>query len=167
MLSLSTQIHGAAVSSTDSLATVFKTALEGDPKSAFGGIVALNKEVDLETAEEMSKIFLECIVAPKFSEEAKSTLQQKKILRLLEVPFLSDLDKKQNSFASDLRCGLLVQEDDSLVTIKGEWNVPTDRSPSDQEAEDLAFAMTICKHVKSNAIVYVKNGKTIASELGK
>ena len=60
-----------------------------------------------------------------------------------------------------------MQEDDSLVTIKGEWNVPTDRSPSDQEAEDLAFAMTICKHVKSNAIVYVKNGKTIAVGAGQ
>ena len=60
-----------------------------------------------------------------------------------------------------------MQEDDSLVTIKGEWTVPTDRSPSDQEAEDLAFAMTICKHVKSNAIVYVKNGKTIAVGAGQ
>ena len=159
---------GAAVSSTDSLATVFKTALEGDPKSAFGGIVALNKEVDLETAEEMSKIFLECIVAPKFSEEAKALFSKKKNLRLLEVPFLSDLDKKQNMLRiRSVRGGLLVQEDDSLVTIKGEWNVPTDRSPSDQEAEDLAFAMTICKHVKSNAIVYVKNGKTIAVGAGQ
>ena len=66
-----------------------------------------------------------------------------------------------------VRGGLLVQEDDALVTIKGEWTVPTERAPNDQEAEDLAFAMTICKHVKSNAIVYVKNGKTVAVGAGQ
>ena len=159
---------GAAVSATDSLATVFKTALEGDPKSAFGGIVALNKEVDAETAEEMSKIFLECIVAPKFSEEAKAVFAKKKNLRLLEVPFLTDLNKKQDMLRiRSVRGGLLVQEDDAVVTVKGEWTVPTERAPSDVEAEDLAFAMTICKHVKSNAIVYVKDGRTVAVGAGQ
>jgi phosphoribosylaminoimidazolecarboxamide formyltransferase/IMP cyclohydrolase len=140
------------------LMTAYTKAHDADPVSIFGGIVALNRKVDRETAVEMGKIFLEIIVAPAFSDEALAILETKKNLRLLVVPTeasYSDLyDLKR------IEGGLLVQEvDREPEDVK--FKVVTDRIPTEDELKDLAFAWKICKHVKSNAIVVARGGTTL------
>lgn len=150
------------------LLPIYQRALATDPKSAFGGIVAFNGEVDAETAQALADIFLECIVAPKFSPEARTILAAKKNLRLLELPYLVDTGKAAKQF--DLRSilgGILVQEHDLIRSEKAMWKLVSRTAPSSQDEEDMIFAQRVCKHVKSNAIVYAKDGKTIAVGAGQ
>ena len=162
---------GAALGrSGERLLEVYQRALAVDPKSAFGGIVAVNKTIDAETAEALSKLFLECIVAPAFSPEAKIILAAKKNLRLLELAYLLAEHSAQAPKQLDLRSvlgGILVQEKDQVRAEKGRWEAVTQLKPSDAQAEDLTFAMRLCKHVKSNAIVYVKDLVTVAVGAGQ
>src|SRR5918994_940627 len=142
------------------LATAFDEALRGDPVSAFGGIVALSRPVDGETARRMAEIFFEVVVAPGFDDETIETLGKRKALRLLRMPTPSASDLRGNVTSWDLRPiagGLLVQTDDCAPADPSSWQVVTAREPNAQEMDDLAFAWHAVRHVKSNAIVLARN----------
>ena len=155
---------GCAVAPT--LAQAYKKAYEGDPVSAFGGIVALNRPVDAETAREMQKIFLEAVIAPDYDGEALAVLSAKTSLRLLKTGEIAG----QTNDRLDMRKvngGLLVQEADREVLRREDLKVVTRRRPTPQEMEELIFAMTVVKHVKSNAIVVSKNCQLLGVGAGQ
>lgn len=152
---------GVAIS--DSIENAFAKALAADPKSAFGGIVALNREVDAKLAEELSKIFFEVIIAPKFSAEALEILGKKKNLRLLEVVLKADLSPQIKSISG----GILVQDQDSKILKLSDLKQVSNKTASKEELEELLFAMSICKHVKSNAIVITKDFQTVGIGCGQ
>ena len=147
-----------------SLAEAYRKALACDPISAFGGIVALNRTLDAEAAREIVKIFTEVIIAPDASDEAKAIIAEKKNLRLLLAGGLPDPKAEGLTFRS-LAGGFLVQSRDNGVA--GELKVVTKRKPTDTELADLVFAFTVAKHVKSNAIVYAKDGATVGIGAGQ
>jgi phosphoribosylaminoimidazolecarboxamide formyltransferase/IMP cyclohydrolase len=135
----------------EQLATALERALAGDPVSAFGGIVALNRPVDLATAERIGEIFFEVIIAPGFADNALALLSRKKQLRLLEIDAKAAGSERWTVRA--IEGGLLVQEPDRTLDDSASWTVVTERRPSEAEMRDLAFAWEACRHVKSNAIV--------------
>ena len=137
----------------------FQKAYEGDPISIFGGILALNQGVDLELAEKLSKLFLEIIIAPKFSKDAFSLLSQKKNLRLLELQMTDNGIETELEYQSVLG-GILVQEIDSIKEDETSWKVVTKRQPSEEELQALCFAYKAVKHVKSNGIVIANSQQT-------
>ncbi len=155
---------GASISNSASQA--FLNALECDSVSAFGGIVAFNSNVDIETAINLKDIFLECVVAPSFDEEALEILKIKKNLRILKLSKDALQTKNQNSNKS-IMGGLLVQENDDGEDKTESWISVTKKKPSNQMNLDLNFAWKICKHVKSNAIVIAKDQKTIGIGAGQ
>jgi len=155
---------GASISNSASKA--FLNALECDSVSAFGGIVAFNSNVDIETAIHLKDIFLECVVAPSFDEEALEILKVKKNLRILK--FSKDqLPKKNQHSTKSIMGGLLVQDTDASEEKTENWISVTNKNPSNQIKLDLKFAWKICKHVKSNAIVIAKDQKTIGIGAGQ
>ncbi len=143
------------VGSSDTLSKAFQKAYEADPVSIYGGIVAANREIDKATAELMSPIFLEVIVAPSFSEEAMAILGKKKNLRLLQLPHIEKHDYTTPK-AKTVLGGLLIQDMD-LKLLEDDLKVVTERQPSEKEMEDLLFAWKVVKHAKSNAIVLAKD----------
>ena len=147
-----------------SLAQAYAKALACDPVSAFGGIVALNRKLDADAAREIVKIFTEVIVAPDASDEAKAILAEKKNLRLLLAGGLPDPKAEGLNFRS-LAGGFLVQSRDNGVA--GALKVVSKRKPTEKELADLVFAFTVAKHVKSNAIVYAKDGATVGIGAGQ
>jgi len=136
----------------------YEQALASDPVSAFGGIVACNCPLDGETAQAISQLFVECVVAPGFSAEALETFAKKKNLRLLEMP---NLDVEPLIEYRSITRGLLEQEVDRGDPLGTEWRVVTDTQPTREQMEDLKFAWKACQHVKSNAIVFAKDQATI------
>jgi phosphoribosylaminoimidazolecarboxamide formyltransferase / IMP cyclohydrolase len=146
------------------LAQAYAKALACDPTSAFGGIVALNRTLDGDAAREIVKIFTEVIVAPDASDEACAIIAEKKNLRLLLAGGLPDPRAQGVTFRS-LDGGFLVQSRDN--TIVADLKVVTKRQPTKQELADLLFAFTVAKHVKSNAIVYAKDGATVGIGAGQ
>ncbi len=148
------------------LIDAYRLALRTDPVSAFGGIVALNGPLDRETATEIVKVFTEVIVAPEASDEAIAIIAAKKNLRLLLTGGLAD-PKADGLLVRSLAGGLLVQSRDNRNVDDAEFRVVTRRAPCDAEARDLRIAMKVAKHVKSNAIVYVKNGATVGIGAGQ
>ena len=143
------------VGSAETLAEAFKKAYDADPVSIYGGIVAVNREVDKATAEMMAPIFLEVVVAPSFSEEALEVLRKKKNLRLLRLPHIEKHDYTVPK-AKTVLGGLLIQDMD-LQLLDGEMKTVTERKPTEKEMEDLLFAWKVVKHTKSNAIVLAKD----------
>ncbi len=141
----------------------YERALACDPVSAFGGIVALNQTIDKELAEKLNEIFLEIIVAPEFAPDALFVLHQKKDRRLLRYKSL-EFPKETLRFLSG---DLLVQDSDSIVIQESSWKVLDDVALSESEKRDLIFAFTVCKHVKSNAIVVAKNEATLGIGAGQ
>lgn len=141
-------------------------AYSADPISIFGGIIALNREVDLATAEKMHNLFLEMIIAPSFSQEAFKCLASKKNLRLLTIDFKQQTATKTEELVSVLG-GVLIQEQDIIEENPREWSVVTKRVPTDEELEALAFAWKIVKHVKSNAIVLATKNQTVGIGAGQ
>jgi phosphoribosylaminoimidazolecarboxamide formyltransferase / IMP cyclohydrolase len=137
-----------------------------DQTSAFGGIVALNMALDAATAEEIVKIFTEVVIAPGASDEARAIFAAKKNLRLLTTESLPDPASPGLAF-KQVAGGLLVQDRDAQALIISDLKVVTNRSPSDTEMADLLFAWKVAKHVKSNAIVYVKDGATVGIGAGQ
>lgn len=139
----------------DSVFEVYKKAHDADPISIFGGIVAINREVDEETAIEMSKIFLEVVAAPSFTNAALEVLKKKKNLRVIKC------NEKPNAkkFMVTVDGGILVQEED--LKLKNEINVVTEKQPTESELRDMEFGMKVVKYVKSNAIVAIKDGVAI------
>lgn len=140
-------------------------AYDADPVSIFGGIVALNDAVDAELAEKLSKIFLEIIIAPGFTQEALDILMQKKNIRLLEL----DTTLAPNNILkyTNVNDGLLVQDMDVHHTTKEDLECVTKRVPTEEEIEQLLFGWNIVKHVKSNAIVLVKDNQTVGVGAGQ
>ena len=139
-------------------------ALKCDPVSSFGGIVAFNKEVDVETAIELNKIFLEIVCAPSFSDGALEILKKKKDRRLvIQKKSVSGEERTYRSIPG----GVLVQDSDSILLKEEELKFVTDKKPSKGELEDLIFAWKISKHTKSNAIVYVKDKATLGVGAGQ
>jgi phosphoribosylaminoimidazolecarboxamide formyltransferase/IMP cyclohydrolase len=155
---------GAAKQAT--LVEAYIKAFACDPVSAFGGVLAFNHIVDAVTAEEVSKLFVECIVAPGFADRAQEIFAAKKNLRLLQLPQSGPGPEKELQLKRILG-GMLVQEPD-LGSLKGvELKVVTKRPPTEAELSDLRFAWKICKHVKSNAIVFAKDGATMGIGAGQ
>lgn len=154
---------GVGVGAT--LLEAFTKAYEADPVSIFGGIIAVNREVDKETAERMHDIFLEIVIAPSFSDEALAILTQKKNIRLLTLDFTASNGKEKTLVS--VNGGVLVQAADTYTLADAEWNVVTKREPTEEEREQLRFAWNVVKHVKSNAIVLAKNGMTVGVGAGQ
>ncbi len=155
---------GAA--SAGELAEAYRKAYEGDPVSAFGGIVACNRTVDAATAEEMTKIFLEAVIAPDFTGEALAVLATKQNLRCLKTGPITG----QTGDLLDVRKvngGFLLQEADRETVIPERMQVVTKVHPTEEQLAELAFAMTIVKHVKSNAIVVTKDRQLIGVGAGQ
>lgn len=158
-------MNPCGVGTGNNLTEAYQKAYEGDPISIFGGIVAVNQEVDLLTAEKMKEIFLEIIIAPKFSQEALDLLTTKKNLRLLEVEWTKN-SKKAHKLTS-VSGGLLVQDMDEGNLDSVDLQVATDREPTEQEMEDLKLSWQVVKHVKSNAIVVAKADQTLGIGAGQ
>ena len=133
------------------IVAAYEKAFEADPLSIFGGIIALNREVDRSTAEKMHEIFLEIIIAPSFTKEAIDILTSKKNIRLLTIPFGGN--EKPESKLTSIEGGLLVQDRDEYSLEHATISYPTDRKPTDEEWEALKLGWKVVKHVKSNAIV--------------
>lgn len=150
----------------DSIEQSFEKALACDPVSAFGGIMAFNRTITKSLAEMISKMFVEVIVAPEISDEAKTIFSSKKNLRVLEMPSLSEKKISGLQFKSVLG-GLLIQDVDTKIITEKDIQVVTKRKPTDAELIDLLFGFTVCKHVKSNAIVFAKDGATVGIGAGQ
>jgi phosphoribosylaminoimidazolecarboxamide formyltransferase/IMP cyclohydrolase len=141
-------------------------ALRCDPVSAFGGIIALNRTLDADSAREIVKVFTEVIIAPAATDEAIAIVAAKKNLRLLVTGGLPD-PRGAGLSVRTVSGGLLVQGRDNAVVDDMELRIVTKRAPTAAELADLKFAFRICKHVKSNAIVYVKDGASVGIGAGQ
>ncbi|MBN2516792.1 MAG: bifunctional phosphoribosylaminoimidazolecarboxamide formyltransferase/IMP cyclohydrolase [Deltaproteobacteria bacterium] len=154
-----------AATSDSTIAEAYKKSLETDPVSAFGGIVAFNRRVDKETAQEIAKIFLEVVIAPGFDDNAIEILSTKKNLRLLEVPLagqpVTDYDYRR------VVGGILIQERDKMDEDIRNAQVVTKRIPTEEEYQALNFAWHVVKHVKSNAIVFATKDQLVGVGAGQ
>jgi len=154
------------VAEGDSLLDAYKRAYDCDRTSAFGGIVALNRVLDAATAEEIVQIFTEVVIAPGADEAARAVFAGKKNLRLLTTDRLADAQAGGLAF-KQVSGGFLVQDRDNGRLSPDALQVVTKRAPSDREMADLLFAWRVAKHVKSNAIIYVKDGATVGIGAGQ
>ncbi len=148
------------------LTTAYQRALRCDPVSAFGGIIALNQTLDAQTAAEIGKIFTEVIIAPGITDDARDLLAKKSNLRVLSTNGLPDVTAAGLSYKS-IAGGLLVQSRDNGRITESDLRTVTKRAPTKQELQDLLFAWRVAKHVKSNAIIYVKDGATVGVGAGQ
>jgi phosphoribosylaminoimidazolecarboxamide formyltransferase/IMP cyclohydrolase len=144
-----------------------KDALRTDPQSAFGGIVACNREVTKELAEKMHEIFLEVILAPGFTKEALKIFASKKNLRVLKTSKVDNQTIVEHKIMKDLSDGFLMQDRDTEVLNINNLNTVTIKKPNEAEIKDLIFAFKVAKHVKSNAIIYAKNNATVGIGAGQ
>jgi len=144
------------------LLEAYRKALEADPVSAFGGVMGFNRPVDGATAEEVAKLFVEAIAAPTFDEAARAAFASKKNLRLVEV-----VPAPPHWTLKHVSGGVLVQDDDIRPLTDADLKVVTNRKPTDAEMRALLFAWKVCKHVKSNAIVYARDGQTVGVGAGQ
>ncbi len=147
----------------ETLAEAYRKALEADPVSAFGGVLAFNREVDEDTAREVSKLFVEAIAAPAFSKPALDVLTGKKNLRIVQV----DPQLRTEAVVKSISGGLLAQTPDQKPLENSELNIKTVRKPTGDELRALLFAWKVAKHVKSNAIVYARAGQTVSVGAGQ
>ena len=155
---------GAAVA--DTLAAAYASARACDPVSAFGGVVAANRTIDATAAAAMTEIFVEVIVAPGIDEEARAVFAKKPNIRVLATGVMPDTAAPGLAIRS-IAGGLLVQDRDAARPDAAELNVVTKRAPTDRERRDLLFAFTVAKHVKSNAIVFARDGATVGIGAGQ
>ena len=154
------------VATGDTLIEAYQAALACDSVSAFGGIIAVNRPLDGPTAEAMTGIFTEVVAAPAADEEARAVFARKKNLRLLITGELPD-PKRPGLMLKSIAGGMLVQSRDNGQVVEGDLKVVTKRAPTLQELADCRFAWTVAKHVKSNAIVYAKDGATAGIGAGQ
>ncbi len=155
------------VARAETLAEAYRVARAADSQSAFGGIVALNRRVDAETAAILKETFIECVVAPGFAEDALQLLRAKKNLRLLETGEWLDAEHAALAFKR-ISGGLVVQQRDATGGREVmDGRVATKRSPSEEELRSLDFAWRVCKHVKSNAIVFAQGDRTVGVGAGQ
>ncbi|MDY5348816.1 MAG: bifunctional phosphoribosylaminoimidazolecarboxamide formyltransferase/IMP cyclohydrolase [Candidatus Ventricola sp.] len=155
--------HGnpCGVGVADEVSEAWRLAYEADPVSVFGGIVVTNTAIDAATAEQMSKIFLEIIVAPRFTDEALAILTKKKNLRLLELDTTIRAYPKNERVMRKVAGGLLVQEIDDKLLPEGELKVVTQKAPTEAQMKDLLLAWKIVKHAKSNGIAIAKDNQSL------
>jgi phosphoribosylaminoimidazolecarboxamide formyltransferase / IMP cyclohydrolase len=146
------------------LLDAYEKAYQADSTSAFGGIVALSQPIDAATATAMSKTFLECIVAPDCTPEAKQILGAKNNLRVITLADLTNTSPWQIKMIAG---GYLLQTTDDGVEVTDTWKIVTDRQPTPEQLAEMIFAWKVCKHVKSNAIVVSKNNQTIGVGAGQ
>ncbi len=158
---------GCATSATAELAEIFRRALACDPKSAFGGIIALNRPVDAATATAVTSLFTECVAAPDFSPEALEILRQKPNLRILRAAFARHGHRSNRDQLRSVYGAVLVQSEDTGSFDTAKWQPMTASKPNAATLADLKFAMIVAKHVKSNAIVFAKDGVTVAIGAGQ
>jgi len=151
---------GAATAAT--ILEAYHRALSADPVSAFGGVIGINREVDAAAAEEIAKLFVEAIAAPAFSSGARERFAAKKNLRLVEVKAAP-----AKPVVKQVSGGLLLQDADRAKVTEAELKVVTWRPPTAEELRSLLFAWRVCKHVKSNAIVYARDGQTLGVGAGQ
>ena len=157
---------GVAIGAT--LVEAYKKAYDSDPLSAYGSIIGLNREVDMAAAELLHETpFVECILAPGFTDEALKLLKKKKTRRLLVLPDIYDGKSHDEIYFRFIRGGLLAQDADSLLTMPESLKVVTKRQPSDEEIKEMLFGWKVVKHTKSNAIVLSKNGATVGIGMGQ
>ncbi|MGF1591787.1 MAG: bifunctional phosphoribosylaminoimidazolecarboxamide formyltransferase/IMP cyclohydrolase [Kiloniellaceae bacterium] len=154
------------VASRDSLAAAYAEALACDPVSAFGGIIAVNRALDAATAEEVAKLFAEVVIAPEVDDTAKAVLASKKNLRVLVTGGLPD-PAAEGVVVTPLAGGFLAQSRDNGRIDPAKLQVVTKRAPSERELADMVFAFRVAKHVKSNAIVYARDGATVGIGAGQ
>jgi phosphoribosylaminoimidazolecarboxamide formyltransferase/IMP cyclohydrolase len=152
---------GTAVGGT--LEEVYEKAFAGDPVSAYGGIIAFNRQVDLATARKAAQPFMECIIAPGYDADALECLRGKKNLRLLELPIVANAELQIKSVEG----GFVVQESDQGELDINRLQVVTEIAPTLEQIKEMAFAMKVAKHVKSNAIVVAKDGMTVGVGAGQ
>jgi phosphoribosylaminoimidazolecarboxamide formyltransferase/IMP cyclohydrolase len=148
------------------LLEAYLKALACDPVSAFGGVLAFNRKVDAATAEEVAKLFVECIAAPGFDEKSKAIFAAKKNLRLLELP-PGGLEPERELQLKRILGGMLVQQPDLGEIKESELRTVTKRAPTAEEMHTMRFAWKVSKHVKSNAIVFAKDGATLGVGAGQ
>jgi phosphoribosylaminoimidazolecarboxamide formyltransferase/IMP cyclohydrolase len=151
---------GAATGAT--VLEAYQKALACDPVSAFGGVIGINRAVDGEAAEEIAKLFVEAIAAPAFTPEARERFGAKKNLRLVEVR-----PAPPRPVVKHVSGGLLLQDADTARVAESKLDVVTWRPPTAEELRSLLFAWRVCKHVKSNAIVYARDGQTLGVGAGQ
>ncbi len=144
------------------LVEAYKKALEVDPVSAFGGVIGVNRVVDGAAAEEMAKLFLEVIAAPSFDEDAKAKFSAKRNLRLVEIT-----EAPQKWILKNVSGGILLQDTDARQLSEEDLKVVTKRAPTAEEKRALLFAWRVCKHVKSNAILYARDGQSVGVGAGQ
>ena len=156
------------------LVAAYRQALACDPVSAFGGVLAFNRPLDAETAAEAGKLFVECVVAPGYSEGAREAFRGKKNLRLMEIGGESGGSGRAGEMPAEMSLelkrisgGVLVQGPDRHVLDRCELKVVTKRPPTEAEVESLLFAWKVAKHVKSNAIVFAREGRTVGIGAGQ
>jgi phosphoribosylaminoimidazolecarboxamide formyltransferase/IMP cyclohydrolase len=154
------------VASRDSLPEAYAEALACDPVSAFGGIIAVNRALDAATAEEVAKLFAEVVIAPAVDDAAKAVLASKKNLRVLVTGGLPD-PAAEGLLLTPLAGGFLAQSRDNGRIDPKALKVVTRRAPSERELADMIFAFRVAKHVKSNAIVYARDGATVGIGAGQ
>jgi len=154
----------AGVGLGETIADAYKKALATDPVSAFGGIVAFNRTVDAAAAEEVTKIFTEVVIAPGYDAAALEVLRAKKNLRVIQM---SDVEQPAGMELKQIGGGMLVQTRDDHQLNPAELNVVTKRKPTDEEIRALQFAWIVCKHTKSNAIVYARADQTVGVGAGQ
>ncbi|MDV5973340.1 UNVERIFIED_CONTAM: bifunctional phosphoribosylaminoimidazolecarboxamide formyltransferase/IMP cyclohydrolase [Streptococcus canis] len=155
-------MNPCGIGQAETIETAWDYCYEADPVSIFGGIVVLNREVDAATAEKMHPIFLEIIIAPSYTAEALAILtHKKKNLRLLELPFDAQDASKVEAEYTGVVGGLLVQNQDVVKENPANWQVVTDRQPTEQEVSALEFAWKAIKYVKSNGIIVTNDHMTL------
>jgi len=155
----------AGCATADTLSEAYADALATDPMSAFGGIVALNRECDAATAEQIIDSFKEVVVAPGYTDDALDTLFEKENLRVLEVE--GPMSVQQPMTEKPLVGGRLVQERDTQEVTPGSLEVVTEREPTNEQLESMVFAWQTIKHVKSNAILFAKGTETVGVGMGQ
>jgi phosphoribosylaminoimidazolecarboxamide formyltransferase/IMP cyclohydrolase len=154
----------AGVGLGDNPSEAYQKALATDPVSAFGGIVAFNCKVDVTAAQEATKIFTEVVIAPEYDPEALEVLRTKKNLRVIRM----DTRRDENGLEfKQIGGGMLVQTGDDHKLDPEQLKVVATRKPSEEEIRALLFAWTVCKHTKSNAIVYARGGQTVGVGAGQ
>jgi phosphoribosylaminoimidazolecarboxamide formyltransferase / IMP cyclohydrolase len=155
--------NACGLASRSNLLNAWKDALAGDPVSAFGGVIACNRELDVETATEIDKLFCEVVMAPSYSPEALAVLRSKKNRIILTIRKLDFVQWQERSILN----GTLVQERNSKTDCAEDLRTVTTLAPTNKQIEDLIFASKICKHTKSNTIVLAKNKQLIGSGTGQ
>ncbi|MBC7128420.1 MAG: bifunctional phosphoribosylaminoimidazolecarboxamide formyltransferase/IMP cyclohydrolase [Thermoplasmatales archaeon] len=150
------------IASSEKINDAWKKAFETDTYSPYGGIVAVNRKIDEEVAQEMMKIFLEVIIAPSFAKEALQLFSGKKNLRILQIRRLGKEKRKKEIEVRSVCGGLLLQEKDVKKINPKEWEFVSRKKPSKEDISSMVFAVKCVRHVKSNAVVFVKDKSTVA-----